>query len=187
MESAQTVLVKGMVCSRCISTVSKALEKAGIPAEKITLGEVILPATAEASDLHFIESQLKPYGFSIVYQKEVCITSKLKQLVEKVYNGEYDFPEQFRFSELAEQELQADYKRLSTAFSVKEGITLEKFMLNYRVEKVKEWLVYTDKTLEDLAFRFGFSSTAHLSRQFRQFTGLNASHFRTIRKQKQLT
>jgi len=61
----------------------------------------------------------------------------------------------------------------------------EKYIIQCRLDKVKEWLVYSDETLTEIAYRTGYSSVQHLSNQFRQQTGLTPSHFRQLRRQKQ--
>ncbi|MEJ7769383.1 MAG: AraC family transcriptional regulator, partial [Chitinophagaceae bacterium] len=69
---------------------------------------------------------------------------------------------------------------ISSVFSLREQKTLEKYMIDFRIEKIKEYLAYTPQTLTDIAFRLGFSSVAHLSRQFKTFTGFNPSYFKSL-------
>jgi AraC-like DNA-binding protein len=125
---------------------------------------------------------LRSIGFDLLLPKENALIKAFRQQVAGLYSGNFDFPYGFRFSAWIEETLQTDYRKLSALFAEKESRTPENYIMEYRIQKVKEWLVYTDATLEDLAFRFGFSSTAHLSKQFRQLTGINASAFRAIHK-----
>jgi AraC-like DNA-binding protein len=187
MEILQKIMVKGMVCGRCINTVSGVLEQAGITTGKVVLGEVLLQGEVPPAELEKVESHLKAFGFSLLKPKTDVVVEGIKNLVADVYSGDYDFDDRFRFSDLAAKKLQVDYKQASAAFISKQNISVEKYIIEFRIDKIKEALVYSSVTLEDLAFRFGYSSTAHLSTQFRQVTGLTASHFRNIRKQKQVT
>ena len=173
-----------MVCNRCISTVKNELENIGLHPTEISLGEVSFAAT-EIAALPLIQERLKPLGFSLVEDKRVKLVKDVKMLVEKVYSGDFDFPVRFRFSALAAESLQKDYDAISTIFSSVENITVEKHIIDFRIEKIKEFLVYTPQTLADIAFRLGFSSVAHLSRQFKIVTGFNPSHFKAIRDDKQ--
>lgn len=173
-----------MVCQRCISTIKTELESLGIQTEEILLGEVTFSASPTL-DITRIEEKLKPLGFSILEDKRASIVKKVKQLVEEVYSGEFDFPTRFRFSELAVERLHKDYDTISSVFSSIENITIEKYIINLRIEKTKELLVYTSQTLTDISFKLGFSSVAHLSRQFKTVTGFNPSHYRDIRDDKQ--
>jgi AraC-like DNA-binding protein len=61
-----------------------------------------------------------------------------------------------------------------------EGITIEKYNINQKIEKVKELIIYDEMSLSEIAYKLGYSSVAHLSNQFKKFTGLTPSHFKTI-------
>ncbi|CAN5428368.1 hypothetical protein BH09BAC3_BH09BAC3_06750 [soil metagenome] len=63
-----------------------------------------------------------------------------------------------------------------------EGTTIEKFMINQRIERAKELLVYDEFSLSEIADQLGYSSVAHLSSQFKKVTGLTPSHFKQIRE-----
>lgn len=71
-----------------------------------------------------------------------------------------------------------DYSYLSNLFSDVEGITIEKYIINQKIEKVKELLVYDELNLSEIAYKLGYSSVAHLSLQFKKITGLTPSHFK---------
>jgi AraC-like DNA-binding protein len=76
--------------------------------------------------------------------------------------------------------LHKEYSYLSRLFSEVEGITIEQFFIQQKIEKVKEWLVYDELTLSEIAWKLGYSSVAHLSSQFKKVTGLTPSHFKNI-------
>lgn len=171
-----------MVCQRCITTVKDQLESAGLELEDINLGEVTLATHTSLPDAALIEQKLLPLGFSLLEDKKAKLVKEVKSLVGEVYNGVFDFPNDFRFSVLAAERLGKDYDTISTTFSSMENNTLEKYIINFRVEKIKELMVYTDDTLADISFKLGFSSVAHLSRQFKEQTGMTPSHFKQLRK-----
>lgn len=185
MQEQQKIFIKGMVCHRCISTVKNELENIGLQLEDINLGEVTIAATALLPDSVFLEEKLKPLGFSLLEDKRKKLVNQVKKLVQEVYSGQYDFPIRFRFAELLTNKLGMVYDTASSIFSASENTTIERYIIDYRIEKVKEFLVYTNDTLADISFKLGFSSVAHLSRQFKTETGLNPSHFKEIRGRQQ--
>jgi AraC-like DNA-binding protein len=65
-------------------------------------------------------------------------------------------------------------------FSSIEGKTIENYFILQKVEKIKELLVYDELSISEIAFKLGYSSTAHLSNQFKQITGLTPSYFKSI-------
>jgi AraC family transcriptional regulator len=181
MNTRQTFYVRGMVCQRCISIVRKELEDAGVEKAEVRLGEIITSLTA--LPLEF-EKKLNSLGFELLVDKNLRVVNQVKDLVKEVYSGEYDFPIQFRFSQLVADRMKTDYDKVSQVFTETEGITIEKYIIDYRIDKIRELLVYTNESLSDISFKLGFSSVAHLSRQFKQQTGLNASHYKAIRNGK---
>ena len=88
------------------------------------------------------------------------------------------------FSSMLSLELNFDYNYLTTIFSGVENITIEHYMINLKVERVKELLVYDEKTLSEIAFEMGYSSVAHLSGQFKKVTGFTPSYYKKLREQK---
>lgn len=171
-----------MVCQRCILVIKSELENLGIQPVKVALGEVTMIASTKEPDYVAVEEKLRPLGFSLLEDKKVKVVREVKKLVEEVYSGVYDFPDAFRFSEFIVSKLHRDYDTISAQFSLLEHQTLERYIIDYRIEKIKELLVYSSITLTDIAFKLNFSSVAHLSRQFKQYTGLTPSYFKEIRK-----
>ncbi|MBW4550417.1 MAG: AraC family transcriptional regulator [Aphanocapsa sp. GSE-SYN-MK-11-07L] len=59
------------------------------------------------------------------------------------------------------------------------GIAPYQYLLQQRVERAKQLLKQTDQPIIDIAFLCGFNSHSHLSKQFRQLTGMTPTAFRT--------
>jgi AraC family transcriptional regulator len=177
----QKILIKGMVCQRCISTVKNEFERSGLQLDEVNLGEVTLSAHSPNPVDQLLKEKLQSLGFSLLEDKNLKLVKALKDLVAEVYSGSYDFPHRFRFAELVTKELGKEYDFISAIFSQEEKTTVEKYIIHFRIEKVKEMLAYSNSTLADISFRLGFSSVAHLSRQFKMQTGVNPSYFKNIK------
>jgi AraC-like DNA-binding protein len=67
---------------------------------------------------------------------------------------------------------------MANLFSNQLGVTIEKFYICHKVERVKELLIYQELTLTDIAFKLHYSSVAHLSAQFKKVTGLTPYLFK---------
>ncbi|HVI47135.1 MAG TPA: helix-turn-helix domain-containing protein [Chitinophaga sp.] len=184
MLSDYKIYIRGMVCDRCIQAIRDVFHELEIPVTGITLGEVTTVSALTAPSLDAVKEKLLPLGFTLLEDRRTSLVRELKRMVEEVYSGDYDFPQDFRFSDMVVKKFNRNYNVISNIFSEMEGITLEKYIMAYRMEKTKELLVYTDASLADIAFRLGFSSAAHLSKQFKSNTGLNTSHYKTVRQGK---
>ena len=96
-------------------------------------------------------------------------------------SGEFEGPERVKLSQFLADRLFHDYTHLSNLFSSVEGVTIEQYFINQRIEKVKELIVYDEMSLTEIAYQLGFSSLAHLSRQFRKVTGQTPTQFKAQR------
>ena len=179
----QTIFIKGMVCNRCLMAIETELRQMGYIPTKLSLGEVSFMPNKTHDDTA-LEERLALLGFSLVEDKNQKIAKEVKQLVEEVYGGDYDFPKRFRFSDLVRHRLQKDYEAVSDAFTAAEKKTIEQYIIEFRIDRTKEYLLYTELTLADIAFRLNFCSVAYLSAQFKQQTGLTPSFFKYISRQK---
>ncbi|NEQ50903.1 MAG: helix-turn-helix transcriptional regulator [Leptolyngbya sp. SIO3F4] len=70
---------------------------------------------------------------------------------------------QFHFSRLFKQSI---------------GISPHQYLVQQRVERAKKLLKQTDRLIVDIALECGFNSHSHLSKQFRQVTGMSPKAFR---------
>lgn len=176
------LLIKGMVCDRCIYVLSKELAKLGLEISDIRLGEVNLKETNEITiEEDAIRAMLQKNGFDLLYYKNQKILDQIKIAVEKGIHEQLNTGEPVKFSTLISNELHKDYDSLSSLFSSLEGYTLEKFIISKKIEKVKSLLVYTDQSLSDIAYALGYSSPAYLSNQLKKYTGLTSSYYKRIR------
>jgi AraC family transcriptional regulator len=175
------LFIKGMVCQRCINVVKSELEDLGFKPSKVELGEITVISSPQHLNLIDIAERLRPLGFTLLEDKKISTIKKIKDLVAEVYSGNFDFPIHFQFSDLVKKNISPDYDSVSALFRLAEHQTLEQYIIHYRVEKAKELMVYENRTIADISFQLNYSSPAHLSRQFRQVTGLTPSYFRELR------
>lgn len=172
-----------MVCDRCKLVVKNELEKLGYSLLSVKLGEVELSKSISESEKNVIDKQLKLFGFELLNDKKSKIIEKIKNLIiNQVHYLNND--SKINLSTLLSQELGLEYNYISNLFSEVEGITIEKYVIAQKIEKVKEWLFYEELSLSEIAYRLNYSSVAYLSNQFKSVTGLSPSSFKKIKDEK---
>lgn len=168
-----------MVCNRCILVVKQELEKLKLQSTHISLGEVELAKPASSKQLEELNKNLYQLGFELLdNQKQKQIEKVKTLLIKKVQTG--DIEEHFSIIDFLSKHFHKDYSAISRLFSDVEGITIEQFFILQKIEKVKELLVYAELNLNEISYKLGYSSVAHLSAQFKKITGLTSSHFKAI-------
>ncbi|RDC54082.1 AraC family transcriptional regulator [Pedobacter chinensis] len=178
-----TIFIKNMVCDRCIMVVQNELEKLGLDAKNIKLGEVILSKEITSLEKENLSKTLEPLGFEVIDDKKGRIIEKIKNIIiDLVHHQDSDV--KTNLSDVLSDKLHHDYNYLSNLFSEVEGTTIEKYFIAQKVEKVKELLVYDELSLSEIANRLNYSSVAYLSNQFKKVTRLTPSHFKQIKEDK---
>jgi YesN/AraC family two-component response regulator len=179
-KKTQKLAIKNMVCPRCIIVVRETLEELGFQVIEVELGSAQVKPEASIS-MEKINKRLKKYGFELIRGKNQQLVEQIKTLlIYYVQNLETaDNPE--NLSDYLAKKLHRDYSSLSTAFSKREGITIEKYLIHLKIERVKEWLSYGELTLSEIAHKLNYSSVAYLSNQFKQITGMSVTDYKKAR------
>jgi AraC-like DNA-binding protein len=175
----EKIYIKNMVCDRCKKTVTKILYDLGLEHKPVLLGEVLLLKPLDPLLKKELDARLGSDGFELIDNRKSRIIEQLKKTLIELIQKEYP-DKRINLSNYLSKHLNLDYSYLSNLFSSVEGKTIEQYFIQQKIEKVKEFLVYDELTLSEIAYRLGYSSVAHLSNQFKKVTGLTPSHFKSI-------
>lgn len=177
------LLIKNMVCPRCILSVESIFNDLEIPIQKIELGEVHLSKELQAQKRTLLETELRKVGFELIETRINKIVEDIKKYILEFLDATSE-RQKTNLSSFITSKMHYDYSYLSDLFSSIEGKSIEQFFISQRIEKVKEFLVYDQLSLTEIAYKMGFSSVHHLSAQFKKTTGLTPSLFKNIGKEK---
>ena len=173
------VKVRNMESDRCITMVKKELDRLGLNYKNVELGIVELNEKLPDEQFLQFDAAIRNIGFELLENKSKCLVEKIKVVVCQYIN----YPEEFQkqnFSDYVRGKIDYDYTCLSNLFSSIEGITIEKYIIAQKIERVKEMLADIDLTISDISFKLQYSSLAHLSNQFKKVTGFTPSDFRQL-------
>lgn len=179
--------IKNMVCPRCVSAVAELAARMGLSDAQSALGTLTLSELDYAvfkGRLPEFSKQLQTLGFELIDSPKGRIIEQIKKEVILLARRADGQRPSHNLSQILSDHLHYDYNHLSNLFSAAQGQSIEKYYIAQRIEFVKELLVYGELTLSQIAFNLGYSSTAHLSAQFKKVTGLTPSHFKQAREQK---
>lgn len=180
-KSNRSVLIKSMVCPRCIETVERIFTELDHNITSIELGEVILSHEISKNQKEKLSKRLIEKGFELLEDGKSKLIGKIKtHIINSIHYSEE--PLKSTFSAYLSDQLHHDYGYLSRLFSSVEGITIEKYVLSQKIEKVKELIFYDELTLSEIAFQMDYSSVAYLSSQFKRETGMTPTQFKKQKK-----
>jgi YesN/AraC family two-component response regulator len=170
-----------MVSLRCKMMVKSELEKLGISFKSIDLGEVMLSEPISDMKRAALELELLKSGLILLYDKKAILIEKIINIVVEMVHYTDEIPN-VNFSVFLADKMQQDYHKMAEIFSKTKGITIEHFIILHKIEKIKELIIYDNLNLTEISYKLHYNSVAHLSKQFKQITGLTPTLFKALSK-----
>ena len=127
--------------------------------------------------LDVFEIELNKVGFEIIIKNDEILTEGVKNIIFELYNSKVEVSK-ISFSNILSDGLHYDYNYIATCFKKINGFTIQSYIILIKVNKIKEILKFNNTSLKDIAFDLNYSSTAHLSNQFKKSTGITISKFK---------
>jgi len=178
--------IKNMVCSRCKMIVKAELDKIGVQYVTVELGEVNTTKKITTLQRTQLYARLQQSGLELIDDGKNDLIEQLKRaIVDLEHNSDEDL--KTSFSDFISLRVNDNFISLNTLFAEIKGITIEKYIIRHKIDRIKELLVYDDLNLADIAFKMHYSNVAQLSSQFKRITGLTPSHFRQLRHTRNIT
>lgn len=170
------IMIKNMVCRHCVAAVERILETMGITGAEVTLGSARIPDVIDGGiNMDELDAALRDNGFERIVDRNSMIVENIKKIIIRHVRIERDCP--LNLSACLEKHLDISYDTASRIFSSQEGRTVEKYFIAQKIELVKELMEYNQMTLSEIADMTGYSSVSHLSRQFKEVTGVTPSQY----------
>lgn len=155
------------------------LDRLDVEVIKAKLGDVTLSFNPDKTDVKKIELLFSNLGFGIIQDKEKALVEEIKRVVVELVHYT-TFNAMVRNSDFIVSRFDKSYQHLTTLFTRHEHITLEKYIILQRIEKVKDLLQADELSLSEIAYMMGYSSVQYLSTQFKQITGYSVTEYKLL-------
>jgi AraC-like DNA-binding protein len=180
------IYIKNMICTRCKIVVKSELEKLNIKYSTIELGEVETINYLSPATLKMLDHNLRYSGLELFENSKNILAEKIKTaIIELVHQSDEQL--KINLSDYLTEKLNYSYPTLAKTFSEVYHLSIEKFFISHKIERVKELLLYNDLRLKEISYLTNYSSIAHLSYQFKRITGVTPSEFRNLPNKSRLS
>ena len=157
--------------------VEQTLCQLGIHYQQVALGYIKLSEQLSTSNQKLLFPALQKLGFDIIEDQKTKVVEKTKVLlIDLIQNRDNEI--KIKYSQYLSDNLQLDYGYISSLFSASEHITIERFIIQTKINKVKNYLKENELSLKEIAAKLGYSSVQALSNQFHKETGISPTEFR---------
>ena len=181
-----TIHIRNMCCQRCIDAVTDELRKLDLNITSVKLGEASFKYK-EDSKLHAVEAALNKRGFILFKEEGEIVVEQIKASILELVNrlGDIDRKD-FSIPLFLEEKTKRPYRYLLELFKKQKRMTIEKYFILQKVEKVKDLLENSHMQLSEIADCLGYKSLQHLSNQFKNRTGVNMKQYKKTDKKRRI-
>ena len=177
------LFIKYMVSTRCKMVVKDELKKIGLHFIIVDLGEIEIMENISDEKRALLRKGLANSGLELMDDKKAILIEKIKNVIIEMVHYSDEMPK-VNYSDYISEKLHHDYTYLSNIFSEVKGMTIQQFIINHKIERAKELLLYDEYNLTEISYKLNYSSVAHLSNQFKKVTGLTPSHFKKLKEKR---
>ena len=170
--------IKNMICHCCIRVIREDLEAVGISVHEISLGKATISYEEDEITYGQIRTILLDQGMDIIKTRDSQLVEQIKLAVVELIHHMNNVDSIVRKSEYLVGKTGLSYSYLSRIFSSQEHITLEKFIILNKIERIKELIDQEELTLSEIAYNMDYNSVQYLSSQFKQMTGMTVSEYK---------
>ena len=160
-----------------MSYLREKLEAEGVVVVEISLGQLSIELENEET-LLVTEKIIAEMGFEIIKNRDLVLVEQIKMAIIDLVHHLNNANSVIRKSDYLVEKLGMSYPHLSKTFSQHESITLEKYIILQKVEKIKELIDGDEYSMSEISYLMDYSSIQHLSSQFKTITGLTPSEYK---------
>jgi YesN/AraC family two-component response regulator len=152
----------------------------GVEIRSVRLGSVSIEYQFDKIHPRQIEVHFERIGFKVIKEEDDQIVEKIKSAAIELIHWSNNTNSLIRNSDYISEKIGLPYTKLSKLFSEHYSITLEKFIILLKMEKVKTMLLEKNYSLSEISYYMGYSSVNYLSSQFKKATGQTVSKFKKV-------
>ena len=174
----ETLIIRNMVSNCCVILLQERLEAAGIIVNQVQLGKVNVSYQYGQHDHGTVSVVIKEIGLEVIESREMIRVEQIKQAVIELIHHLNNVDSVVRKSDYLVEKLGYSYQHLSKTFSAHEPVTLERYIILQKIERIKQLIDNGEFTLSEIAFMMDYSSVQYLSNQFHKTTGMTVSEYK---------
>ena len=171
--------IKFMKTASCRQVVRNILSRLGFRPVTINRSEVEVKGTLTREQISSFRSQLIKMDLDLITDDKEILVENIKDIIIEMLLHPSDM-QQVKNSAYISKRAHYDYNYLSNIFSKVTGVTLEQYIITSKVDRIKELIKYKELNLTEISYYLNYSSVSHLSKQFKQVTGISPSYYKRM-------
>jgi len=177
------IYIENMVSNRCKMVVREELKKLGLHFIFVELGEIEVMENISEEKKGILKMELRKSGLELLDDLNAILIENIKNtIIELIYKT--DDLLKINYNNYLSEKFKMNYNYLSDLFVNIQGIKINQYILNHKIERIKEMIIYDELSILEIAQKLNFSNIADLYVQFKKATGLSPYNFKLLRVKK---
>lgn len=174
----KTFRIKNLRCTSTILLLKDYLNQSGFIVHDIKPGILVISKSSSDNPVQELREILSKYGLAIIETKEKQVVEDIKLAIYELIYQLNNVNSIIQRSDYLVEKLGKSYQLLSKVFSEEENITLEKYVIQQKIQRVRELIEENEYTLSEIAYMMEYSSVQYLSNQFKKIIGVSVSEYK---------
>lgn len=132
-----------------------------------------------------INYALQIYDLKVSQVNSPSIVNDIKKILYSILENKNEENKITR-SIILTNKLSYTYNYLSAVFKKATGISIENYYIEIRINEIKRLIIHSQLTIPDIAFKLNFSSSNHMSNQFKKIVGMTLYQYKCMYKKHKL-
>lgn len=167
-----------MYCKCCIRLLKSDFENNDIKVLNIGKGFAEIEYNDKIITQDKIREILSLSELSLITNTDEKIIENLKHTVRELIFEMNNVDSIAKKSDYIVEKTGLNYRYLSNLFSKYENTTLEKYIINQKIIRIKQLIEENEFTLSEISYMMDYSSVQYLSTQFKKITGMTVSEYK---------
>jgi len=176
----QKFYVRFMVSIRCKMVLKSELETMKLKYAFTTNGAIRFPEITDLQ-LDLLKARLLPSGLVLLnHSNSLLIDNILCLIIEKIHYS--DSLPNVSFKEIIHENTSFGSESILKIFSDVMGISVLHYIVQQKIERAKEMLLYENLSIDDIATILYYKNSATFRVQFIKFTGLTPDDYKNLQQ-----
>ncbi len=170
--------LKNFHCDCCRRLLELAMETQDFELVRIQENRIEIAYSPAKTSFEDIRKFLTALGFIPIQSRELEIVETIKRAVYELIFEMNNADSIVRKSEYLVGKTGLSFPTLAKLFSKHEGCTLERYIIQKKIEKIKLMILEDEYTLSEIAYLMDYSSVHYLSNLFKKETGYTFTEYK---------
>ncbi len=173
-----------MVSLRCKMIVKDELKKAGIKFSITPHDAVEFHQELSEKQLDDIDNKLKRSGLELLNKENSALIERIINTIHELIHNSDKLPD-LSFEEVITGDMvSGDNDKILQIFSDVKGVSIIQYIITQKIERIKELILYKDKSLPEIADILRYKNEDYMIAQFKKHTGLSPLFFKKLKEKR---